>query len=111
MHATSLAHLEKRLLPMPTVEAHQVLIRMTAVSLNYRDLLIAIRSPEYPGNHKPHLIPCSDGAGVIHKAGPSSKWAGCEGTRVLLHPNEWFSGDVRNLDLGRVFGVAELDGM
>lgn len=101
---------------MPTVGPHQVLIRLTAASLNYRDLLVAARSPEYPGidglpgNHAANLVPCSDGAGVIHCAGAGSQWTGREGTRVLLHPNEWLTGDVRNLNLQRVFGAAGSDG-
>ena len=115
--ASSLSHIEQRQLPIPAAGTHQVLVRVTAVSLNYRDLLVAIRSPEYPGidglpgNHKPGLIPCSDGAGIIHAAGPSSKWAGREGTKVLLHPNEWLSGDVQNLNLQKVNGAAAADGM
>lgn len=109
-HASSVDHLERRLVPIPALNENQVLIRMTAASLNYRDLLVAKRSLEYPGEHKPNLVPCSDGAGVIHTAGSSSNWAGREGTKVLLHPNEWLSGDVRNLDLSRVAGAAAFDG-
>jgi NADPH:quinone reductase-like Zn-dependent oxidoreductase len=115
--ASSPAHIEQLELPIPAAGSHQVLIRLTAVSLNYRDLLVAIRSPEYPGidglpgNHKSSLIPCSDGAGIIHSTGPSSKWTGHEGTKVLLHPNEWLSGDVRNLNLQKVYGAAASDGM
>lgn len=109
-HASSIMHLEQRLLPIPTPTEHQVLVRLTAVSLNYRDLLVAIRSPEYPGDHRAGLVPCSDGVGVIHKVGSSSQWAGRDGTIVLLHPNEWLSGDVRNLDLTKIAGAAGTDG-
>ncbi|KAJ4983684.1 alcohol dehydrogenase [Stagonosporopsis vannaccii] len=115
--ATSPAQLIRRSLPIPTAGPHQVLIRLTAASLNYRDILVAARSPEYPGidglpgNHKPDLVPCSDGAGVIYTVGSESKWSGREGTNVLLHPNEWLSGDVRNLDLTKVYGAADYDGL
>jgi hypothetical protein len=109
--ASSVTHLTKKSLEIPKVGSHQVLVRLTAASLNYRDLLIAIRSPAYPGNHVPNLVPCSDGAGVIHAAGPSSKWAGCEGTKVILHCNEWLSGDVRNLDLSTSYGGGDVFGM
>ena len=114
--ASSIAHLEQQSHPIPSVGPHQVLVRLTAAALNYRDLLVAIRSPEYPGieklpgNHKSNLIPCSDGAGVIHTVGPSSKWSGREGIKVLLHPSEWLSGDVRNLNLQKVYGAAATDG-
>lgn len=114
--ASSLDHLTQSNRPMPTAGSHQVLIRLTAASLNYRDLLVAIRSPEYPGidglpgKHAPDLVPCSDGAGIVHTAGPSSKWAGREGTKVLLHPNTWLSGDVGNLELAKVAGASRTDG-
>ncbi|KAF1922772.1 putative alcohol dehydrogenase [Didymella exigua CBS 183.55] len=97
--ATSINHLTLDSLPVPTAGPHQVLVRLTAVSLNYRDLLVATRSPEYPGNHVAGLVPCCDGAGMIHATGVDSEWTGREGTRVILHPNEWMTGDVRNLDL------------
>ncbi|KAJ4344256.1 hypothetical protein N0V95_006199 [Ascochyta clinopodiicola] len=109
-HASSITDLERLSRPIPTPGDHQVLVRLTAASLNYRDLLIAIRSPQYPGDHKPNLVPCCDGAGIIHTAGVSSKWASREGTKVILHPSEWLSGDVRNLDLGKVDGAAGSDG-
>ncbi|KAH6629302.1 hypothetical protein C7974DRAFT_184426 [Boeremia exigua] len=115
--ASSPTHLTQRSLSVPTAGPHQVLVRLTAVSLNYRDLLVATRSPDYPGidglpgNHKPDLVPCSDGAGVIHTAGSDSKWAGHEGKSVLLHPNEWLSGDVRNLEVSKVFGASGANGV
>ncbi|KAF9697579.1 hypothetical protein EKO04_004234 [Ascochyta lentis] len=110
-HASSVKHLQQLSISMPTPGDGEVLIRLTAASLNYRDLLVATRSPQYPGDHKPNLVPCCDGAGVIHSVGSSSKWATREGVRVLIHPNEWLSGDVRNLDLGRVDGAAGSDGV
>lgn len=114
--ASAVTHLEQRSLPVPTAGPQQALIRMTAASLNYRDLLVGTHSPDYPGinglpgNHAADIVPCSDGAGVIHTAGPSSRWAGREGTTVVLHPNQWLSGDVRNLDLTKVFGACDSEG-
>lgn len=114
--ATSDTHLTQSCLDIPIAGPRQVLIRLTAASLNYRDLLVAIRSPAYPGidglpgNHAADLVPCSDGAGLIHSTGADSQWTGREGTKVLLHPNEWLTGDVRNLNLQRVFGAAESGG-
>lgn len=59
-------HVESRLL-----RAHDVRIRVHAVSLNYRDLLVA--SGEYRGglvsSGKP-VIPCSDAAGEVVEIGP-----------------------------------------
>lgn len=58
-----------------------VLVRVKAVSLNYRDLT-ALRAPR-PGNLSP-LIPCSDGAGEVIAVGsavtsvkPGDRVAGC----------------------------------
>lgn len=79
-------------------------------------MLVTTRSAEYPGidglpgNHAADLVPCSDGVGVIHSSGPESEWAGREGTRVLLHPNEWLTGDVRNLNVQRVSGATGSEG-
>lgn len=48
--------------------AHEVLVRMRAVSLNYRDLMVAdgryLRAGDQP------VIPCSDGAGEVIAIGP-----------------------------------------
>lgn len=109
-NASSIAHIKQQSFPIPTPGDRQVLIRLTAVSLNYRDVVVATRSPQYPGNHKPYLVLCSDGAGVIHATGTSSIWASHKGTSVIIHPNEWISGDVRNLDMGKVGGAADSDG-
>ncbi len=49
-------------LPTPQPQAHEVLVEVKAVSLNYRDLLVA--QGAYPGIELP-LIPCSDGAGEV----------------------------------------------
>ena len=114
--ASSVSHLKQTSGPIPEAGPHQVLIRLTAASLNFRDLLVATRNPAYPGidklpgNHLPDIVPCCDGAGVIHSAGPSSQWSGREGLKVLLHPCEWLSGDVRNLDLAKVYGAADNQG-
>lgn len=95
---------------MPTPSANQVLFQITGVSLNYRDVLISTRSPQYPGNHKADLVPGSDGAGIIHSVGSKSSWSGREGLNVLLHPNGWLSGDVRNLSFDTILGGTGSDG-
>ena len=44
---------------IPTINQHEVLIKIHAVSLNYRDLLIV--NNRYPFPMKDNVIPCSDG--------------------------------------------------
>jgi NADPH:quinone reductase-like Zn-dependent oxidoreductase len=50
-------------LPKPQPGGNEVLVRVGAVSLNYRDLTTL--DAQRPGNLPPPLIPCSDGAGEI----------------------------------------------
>jgi len=58
-----LEHLQTMELPMPQAEPGTVLIKVHAVSLNYRDLMVA------KGIYNPKMvlprIPCSDGAGEV----------------------------------------------
>jgi NADPH:quinone reductase-like Zn-dependent oxidoreductase len=98
--------------PIPTPGPGETLIRLTAASLNFRDLLIATHSPAYPGPHAHLLVPGSDGAGVIHSAGPNSIWSNRIGEKVVLHPNAWISGvySEESLDITKVLGGAETDG-
>jgi len=49
--------------PDVTPGRRQVLVRMRAASLNYRDLLVA--NGFYPGGSIPRCVPCSDGAGEV----------------------------------------------
>ena len=44
---------------IPSINQHEVLIKIHAVSLNYRDLVIINNT--YPFPLKDNLIPCSDG--------------------------------------------------
>lgn len=55
--------------PMPVPQHGQVLIRMHAWSLNYRDLMVA--TGRYgAGGTAPGLVPLSDGAGEVAEIGP-----------------------------------------
>ncbi|QSQ18927.1 NAD(P)-dependent alcohol dehydrogenase [Pyxidicoccus parkwayensis] len=57
-------HVER---PEPKPGPGQALVRIRAVSLNYRDLFIA--TGRYPGSRPPNLIPASDGAGEVVAVG------------------------------------------
>lgn len=53
--------------PIPSLGPHDVLIQIHAVSLNWRDIMVATGT--YYTSPKHHVIPCSDGAGIIVKTG------------------------------------------
>lgn len=48
---------------IPVPAANEILVRVKAVSLNYRD--IAISTGEYPVQVKPDVVPCSDASGEV----------------------------------------------
>lgn len=76
--------------PLPTPGPSQILLRLHAFALNYRDKLVIDHSPAYPLQTQPGLVPGSDGAGVIESTGPGSRWQ--KGDRVIVHPNNWLHG-------------------
>ncbi|KAK5123865.1 hypothetical protein LTR85_002061 [Meristemomyces frigidus] len=94
-------------IPMPG--PRQALIRIQAVTFNYRDVLVVESSPDYPVKPKAGLVPCSDAAGTVEEAGPDSIWK--KGDRVVIHPNTWLTGlDPRNLDMYSIAGGGDCDG-
>lgn len=52
---------------IPSIDKHEVLVKIHAVSLNYRDLCIV--NNKYPAPSKDGVVPCSDGAGEIIEIG------------------------------------------
>jgi NADPH:quinone reductase-like Zn-dependent oxidoreductase len=79
--------------PEPQPSPGQVLIRLRAVSLNFRDLLTL--NLARPGNLPPPLVPCSDGAGEIVSVGEGvTRWKA--GDRVLgTFFQNWTAGGMR----------------
>jgi alcohol dehydrogenase len=75
---------------MPEPQRGEVLIRVRAVSLNYRDIASALG--RYVWDVKPGLIPCSDAAGDVVAVGDGVD-AYKTGDRVIsaFHPR-WFGG-------------------
>ncbi|MCM2459390.1 NAD(P)-dependent alcohol dehydrogenase [Pseudomonas sp. CG7] len=69
----------------------QVLVRMRAAALNFRELLIL--AGHYQQMCKPDLVPCSDGAGEVVAVGEGVLRVGT-GDRVALtfHPH-WIAGE------------------
>jgi NADPH:quinone reductase-like Zn-dependent oxidoreductase len=76
--------------PVPAAAADEVLVRVRAVSVNYRDLITL--EAQRPGNLPPPLVPCSDGAGEVVAVGSGvSRWK--VGDRVAgLFFRDWTGG-------------------
>jgi NADPH:quinone reductase-like Zn-dependent oxidoreductase len=87
---------------IPRPARKQVLVRIRAVSLNYRD--VAIAHGNYPIASKPGLIPASDSAGRVEEVGPDVMRfkAGDRVTNAFV-PG-WISGKPNNLGFGRLRG-------
>jgi NADPH:quinone reductase-like Zn-dependent oxidoreductase len=86
----------------------QVLVRVRAVSLNYRDLLVV------KGQYDPKMalprVPCSDGAGEVAAVGPGVKGVQV-GDRVAgLFMQNWLDGELTAAKARAALG-GDVDGM
>lgn len=99
--------------PRPTPEKNQVLVRVHAASLNYRDLLILTSDPRYAsGTPVDGLVPLGDGAGVVEEIGPGeSKWK--VGDKVINATNStWKAGQTQaSFDDKISVGSGDVDGV
>ena len=59
--------LEEKTEPISSPQPHEVVLKVHAVTLNYRDLVIA--NGGYPFPVKDDVVPVSDGAGTIEEIG------------------------------------------
>ncbi|MBV8684554.1 MAG: NAD(P)-dependent alcohol dehydrogenase, partial [Caulobacteraceae bacterium] len=93
--------------PDPRPQRGEVLIRVRAVSLNYRDIAMVLG--RYPRPHRKGLIPLSDAAGEVVEVGEGVR-SFKVGDRVIsaFHPR-WFGGEAPSTVLGDTYG-AESDG-
>lgn len=91
--AYGLDHLRTVDLPAPRPGPDQVLVRMEAASLNYRDLLLAT-GKLYRGVELP-IVPVSDGAGTVVEVGPAvTRFR--PGDRVTtFYKSRWLGGAMR----------------
>lgn len=103
-----LANLRLAESPDPSPGPGQVLIRVRAVSLNYRDLLTV--EGKYNPKQKLPLIPCSDGAGEVVAAGEGVTRVR-PGDRVCgIFAQRWIAGAPNREKLRSTLG-GPLDGM
>jgi NADPH:quinone reductase-like Zn-dependent oxidoreductase len=77
-------------LPMPKPGPRQVLVKVAACSLNYRDLAIALGTYRMPT--KPDLIPLSDGAGEVVELGPGVTRVKAGDRVASCFFQRWFGG-------------------
>ncbi|QAA94213.1 zinc-dependent alcohol dehydrogenase family protein [Pollutimonas thiosulfatoxidans] len=102
----SLTFNDKRAQPEP---GHgEVLIRVHAVSLNFRDLLIADGS--YGRGTKANVIPVSDGAGEISAVGPGVTSLRVGDRVVGAFFPDWTAGDITEAAVSSSLG-GSVDGM
>jgi len=91
-------------LPDPTPAPGQVLVRVRATSLNYRDLMIVLG--KYGGALPPDLIPLSDGAGEVIGVGAGVSRVQV-GDRVAgTFFQSWLDGGIRADYLAEALGGA-----
>lgn len=102
-----LDHLKVAERPEPRPGPGQVLLRMKAASLNYRDLMM-VRGHYNPKQPLP-LIPCSDGVGVVEAVGEGVSRVEVGQRVATLFSQSWFSGEPTPAKLRSTLG-GPLDG-
>ena len=105
---TSIDDLTEVDLPMPKPGHRQVLVKVAACSLNYRDYAIALG--RYRAGTKPDLIPLSDGAGEVVEVGPGVARVKV-GDRVSGNFNQRWPGGASPTDGGGYALGGGIDGM
>src|ERR1043166_8268689 len=93
--------------PTPSPGARQVLLRMRAASLNYRDLSIA--RGEY-GSYRLPLVPISDGAGTIVALGPEIRRFRVGELVCPTYVPDWIAGPIQEETARRRLG-GSVDGV
>ncbi len=95
--------------PVPRPGPGEVLVRMKAASLNYRDLAVA--TGRYArATIKPGLIPLSDGAGEVAECGPGVTRVAVDDRVAGQIVQSWVDGDLTERHLAAVLG-GEKDGV
>ncbi|MBI5609307.1 MAG: NAD(P)-dependent alcohol dehydrogenase [Deltaproteobacteria bacterium] len=102
-----IAHLHMCERPAPTPGPEQVLVRVRAASLNYRDLMM-IQGRYNPKQPLP-LVPLSDGAGEVVAVGSAVDRVRVGDRVVGLFSQKWFGGEPTREQLRATLG-GPLDG-
>jgi len=86
----------------------QVLVRMRAASLNYRDILVV--TGKYPRAQQDSIIPLSDGAGEITELGAGVTGFSVGDRVAALFFQSWTRGEMRDRDSHTALG-GSIDGV
>lgn len=106
--AFGIENLELMTLPDPKPQRGEVLVRVHAVSWNYRDLMV-VEGRYNPKMHLPR-IPCSDGAGEVVALGEGVTRVAV-GDRVAgIFMQNWIEGDPDAMKIKGALG-GDIDGM
>ncbi|MDW6026225.1 NAD(P)-dependent alcohol dehydrogenase [Mesorhizobium sp. BAC0120] len=100
-------HLELGETPIPEPAANEILVKVSAVSLNYRDLLLIDRGFGLPAGLRP-FVPASDAAGVVVAAGEDVKRFKAGDRVISTFIPGWIDGP--GSGTGRNYGATTLGG-
>jgi len=79
----ALENLSSRESQLPPPKSHEVLVKIHAVSLQYRDLMVGVG--KYPSKFPDQLVPCSDMAGEVIAVGEDAGSGLTKGDRVCAN--------------------------
>lgn len=104
-HSTGLEQTQRT---VGALAGHEVHVRVHAVALNFRDLMLA--EGQFRGPNDPPVIPCSDGAGEVIAVGPLVKRFKAGDRVVTSFFPDWISGAPTPQNTARALGGA-VDGV
>src|SRR5690554_3993547 len=107
-HGATIDGLQLDTIDEQPLEPHEVRVAVKAVSLNFRDFMVA--GGGYPGEQEMRIIPCSDGAGEVSAVGAHvSRVKVGERVMASFFPN-WLEGPVDHTKIRSALG-GDTDGM
>ncbi len=91
--------------PDPFPAKGEVLIKVIAAGLNYRDLMVA--NAQYGANNPASRIPLSDGVGVVEALGEGASGVRIGARVIAPHFTGWSSGKFSMIHFGADLGVTQ----
>jgi NADPH:quinone reductase-like Zn-dependent oxidoreductase len=89
--------------PIPKPGLHQLLVRVGAVSLNYRDKLAL--DGEFGRHHELPIVPASDGSGTVVEVGTAVQRFRVGDRVTSIFAPKWLYGKTRGLSESAMLGV------